>query len=283
MATKTALTVRPITPLVGAVVEGVDLRQPLDADTFGGLHRALLDHGAIFFHDQPLTREQLIAFVSNFGTPVQEPFAAAADTPVISESDTVVAKGATDVWHSDTTFVAEPPLATALRAVELPPVGGDTCWGNMYAAYDRLSEPIREMLDSLTAVHSMVPVAARMRGRADARSDSFGERHGLENIHPVVRVHPETGKKALFVNQAATTRIVELTPAESDHLLALLFEHVKSPDFTMRWRWSTDDVALWDNRSVQHYAVADYDRGRIMQRVVVKGDRPVGPERPVGP
>jgi taurine dioxygenase len=135
------------------------------------------------------------------------------------------------------------------------------------------------MLDELTAVHSIVPVLQRMEGltSASTRGEANQRTHGVEHAHPVVRVHPETGRKALFVNEGWTTRIVELSKAESAHVLALLFEHVKSPDFCMRWNWAPNDLALWDNRSVQHYAVPDYDGERVMQRVVLAGDRPYGP------
>ena len=256
---------------------GVDLREGLASSTVEAVHAALMDYGVVFFHDQDITREQMRAFVTNFGTPIAEPFAGEQVADPIGEADLQPTKRATAVWHSDTTFVTEPPSLTALRAVSLPPVGGDTCWGNMYTAYDALSEPLRDMLDGLTAVHSVYPVLQRLGAAADAFADHTTPVHGVENVHPVIRVHPETGRKALFVNESWTTRIVELSPPESDHVLALLFEHVKTPDFTMRWRWAPNDVALWDNRAVQHYAVPDYGGARVMQRVILAGDRPYGP------
>jgi taurine dioxygenase len=135
---------------------------------------------------------------------------------------------------------------------------------------------MRHMLDGLTAVHSVLPVM-QLLGPEMAEDYQDNIRiHGMENIHPVIRLHPESGRKALYVNKAWVTRIVELEPAESDHILALLFEHIKSPDFTMRWRWSPNDLAIWDNRSVQHYAVPDYTSARVMQRVELAGDRPMG-------
>ena len=273
----TELDVQPVTPVVGATIHGVDLREPLDAEEVRAIRQALLDHGVLFFHDQALTRDQMRAFVSNFGTPIPEPFGGDPAADPIGEADFQSTKRATAVWHSDTSYVAEPPSLTALRAIELPPIGGDTCWGSSYAAYDALSIPMREMLGGLTAVHSVFPVIERMglTGRQYA-DDSAGE-HGYEYVHPVIRVHPETRRNVLYVSESWTTRIVELTPAESAHVLALLFEHVKSPDFTMRHRWAPNDVALWDNRAVQHYAVPDYDTPRLMQRVVLAGDRPFGP------
>jgi len=277
--TSTRINICRLTNAVGALIEGVDLCRPLDAETVQTLRRALLDHGVIFFRDQPFDTEKMRAFASHFGTPMPEPFANSAlkDKDPVTEGNLVATRYATAVWHSDTSYVPEPPMLTALRAVKLPPLGGDTCWASMYAAYDALSEPMRTMLDGLTAIHSMIPVLKRM---PPALSDNYlvnEKLHGLEHAHPVIRVHPETGRKALFVSEAWTTRIVELTPAESDRMLSLLFDHVKSPDFSMRWHWAPNDVALWDNRSVQHYAVPDYETERVMQRVVIEGDRPYGP------
>jgi taurine dioxygenase len=160
----------------------------------------------------------------------------------------------------------------ALRAVELPPVGGDTCWSSMYAAYDALSEPLRAFLDGLTAEHSAYKVVPLMGG---GPFEFLQE--SMRNVHPVVRVHPETGRKALFVNELWTERIVELTPEESASLLAFLFEHVKAPVFAVRWRWQPNDLALSDNRAFQHYAVNDYDARRVMHKSLLAGDRPFGP------
>jgi taurine dioxygenase len=276
---QTTIQQRRITSSIGAVIKGVDLREALAPETVSLLHRALLDHGVIFFHDQDLSDQQMKAFAANFGRPIPEPFAQ-AEKPAepVSQSNFGVTKRATSVWHTDTTFVTEPPSLTALRAVRPPEFGGDTCWASMHAAYDALSEPMRSMLDGLTAVHSMIPVLQRMGSLANGRARINERSNGVEHIHPVVRVHPETMRKALFVNEGWTTRIVELEPAESAHILALLFEHVKSPDFAMRWHWTANDLALWDNRAVQHYAVPDYSGERIMQRVVLAGDRPRGPE-----
>lgn len=278
MDTTPGLTSLRLSSAVGAVIGGVDITRPLSPQVVAALRRALLDHGVIFFQDQDLSDDQMTAFVSQFGTPIPEPFSdpEMQAGPAVFQTDLSPTRYATAVWHSDTTFVAEPPMVTALRAVTLPPVGGDTCWASMHAAYDALSEPLRRMLDGLSAVHSMYPTAQRLGVHLGDRA-AAGHAQGAEHIHPVVRVHPETGRKALFVNESATTRIVELGAAESAHILALLFQHVKSPDFAMRWRWTPNDVALWDNRAVQHYAVPDYQAERVMQRVVLAGDRPAGP------
>ncbi len=278
METTLGLTTRRLSSAIGALTGGVDITRPLPPRIIQTLRQALLGHGVIFFQDQDLSDDQMTAFVSQFGTPIPEPFSDStmdATAPVF-QTDLGPTRFATAVWHSDTTFVPEPPMMTALRAVTLPPVGGDTCWACMHAAYDALSEPLRRMLDGLSAVHSMYPTAQRLGVHLGDRA-AGAQAQGGEHIHPVVRVHPETGRKALFVNESATTRIVELGAAESAQILALLFQHVKSPDFAMRWRWTPNDVALWDNRAVQHYAVPDYQAERVMQRVVLAGDRPAGP------
>lgn len=270
MDTTTGLDVDLVTTNLGAVIRGLDLREPLDAATVGAVRQVLFDRGVVFFPGLDITKDQLEAFVENFGTPIPEPATAYATEP-LGESDLGPTRGSTSVWHSDTSFVDEPPGLTALRAVTLPPVGGDTCWASMYAAYEALSEPFRRMLDGLTAVHSAAGTMARFLvalGRPGVED--------TEAVHPVVRVHPDSGRKALYVSECATTRILELTPAESDRVLGLLFEHVKSPEFMMRWRWTAGDLAMWDNRIVQHFAVPDYQGPRVMQRVVLAGERPFG-------
>jgi alpha-ketoglutarate-dependent taurine dioxygenase len=282
MTTTTVLTVRPVTPAVGAEINGVDLHEPLDSTRADTLRQALLDHGVLFFHDQDLTRGQFHAFLCNFGEPyvssygARNPSSKVADpAEFIIESDLGPSRLGTAVWHTDSPFVAEPPAMTALRAVKLPQLGGDTCWGSAYAAYETLSKPMRAMLDGLTAINSLQPALDVLGGVK--LPDLEGGIDRYESIHPVVRVPPVTGRRALYVEAASTTRIVELTPAESAHILDLLFEHLKSPDFTMRHRWSVNDIAIWDNCAVMHYAVPDYDGPRIMQRVELAGGRPVGP------
>ncbi|MCB2080580.1 MAG: TauD/TfdA family dioxygenase, partial [Novosphingobium sp.] len=160
-----------------------------------------------------------------------------------------------------------------LRALELPPSGGgDTCWGSMYAAYETLSEPVRTMIDGLEAEHSgykTVPLLGE--GVAD------GLQTAMRSVHPVVRVHPETGRKALFVNELWTERIVGVSQLESDRILRLLWDHSQRPEFTMRWQWQVNDLALWDNRAFQHYAVRDYEGRRVLQKGYVRGERPIGP------
>lgn len=280
MQATTALRSRQVTSAIGAVLDGLDLRGRLAEEEVRFVRQNLLEHGVVFFRDQDLSDAQMHAFVAHFGTPIAEPFAGPGmqGTAPVTQGDLSKTRRATSVWHSDTTFVEAPPGLTALRAVKLPPVGGDTCWASMAAAYDALSAPLRRMLDGLTAVHSQVPTLIRMGLGAGDRGATNAQLHGGERVHPVITMHPETGRKVIFVSEAWTTRIVELEPAESAHVLALLFEHVKSPDFSMRWRWTPNDLALWDNRTVQHYAVPDYEGERVMQRVVLAGDRPRAPD-----
>lgn len=272
--------VRPLTPSVGALVDGVDTARPLPPAIVARLRRAVLDHGVLFFRDQQLSDEAMAAFAAQFGRPISEPFVNATDVnaPPVGQADMQRAKHATAVWHSDTSFVPEPPTFTALRAVEVPAFGGDTCWSSMVAAYEALSDRMRQFLDGLSCVHSMSPVLARMGGNMARNYTSNGEAHGREHVHPLVRVHPETGRKALFYNEGWVVAISDLSPAESDSVIALLREHVKSPEFAMRWHWRNNDLALWDNRSVQHYAVPDYGGTRVMQRVVTAGETVIGPK-----
>jgi taurine dioxygenase len=266
----------PVTTAIGSIVHGVDITKPLEPDTVREVRDAVLDRGVVFFRDQAISREQMADFMTNFGTPCNDPFTdrsvATAVHPVIDLS-TVRYSKATAVWHYDSSLAPAPAALMGLRAVQLPPSGGDTCWSNMYAAYDALSAPLRDMLDKLTAEHSAFKVLGLMQIAA-SDENLVGE---MRTAHPVVRVHPETGRKALFVDELWTERIVELEPNESDALLAMLFQHVQNPAFTVRWRWRVNDLALWDNRAFQHYAVRDYTETRVMQKALLKGDRPYGP------
>jgi taurine dioxygenase len=274
--------VQRITTNTGAVISGVDLRVTLPAEITAALRQALLDHGVIFFRGQDLTPEQYWAFMENFGAPLREESTGteqdtAADVMI---GDLSFTRAGTAVWHADTTSLAKPPIATALRAVEVPPVGGDTCWSSMYAAWDALSEPMQNMLDGLTAVHAVDPTVERMGNQYGPRFEAaYSQRNARQQVHPVVITHPETGRKVLYVNESFTTRIVELDRLESSAVLNFLFRHVERPDFTMRWRWIANDLAFWDNRAVQHYAVPDYQTTRRMSRIVLAGEKPGIPTR----
>jgi taurine dioxygenase len=271
-----SLSLTPLTRDAGAVVDGLDLRKSLNESTVQAIREAVLDRGVLFFRNQDISREQMLEFMENFGTPCTDPFAVVERPPpalaTIIDNPTLNYRKATAVWHTDSSLAEAPASLMALRAIELPAVGGDTCWGSMYAAYDALSEPIRAMIDGLSAEHTAFKVLPLMAGAGYP-----GLHEAMRNVHPMVRVHPETGRKALFVNELWAERVVGLDDNESKHLLAMLFEHIASPLFSVRWRWQVNDVAFWDNRSFQHYAVRDYDATRVMQKSLLAGDRPYGP------
>jgi len=270
------ISVQRITGNIGAVVEGADLRAAMSAAQVEVIRKALVDNGVIFFRDQDVTAEQYWTFLENFGVPLKEEATGSEqDTSAdVLTGDLSATRYATAVWHSDTTSLARPPIATALRAIEVPPFGGDTCWSSMYAAWDALSGPMQRMLDGLTAIHTAELNIARLREYGESYDAAYSARHAREQIHPVVLTHPESGRKALYVNEAFTIRIVELDRLESQAVLNFLFRHVERPDFTVRWKWTPNDIAFWDNRAVQHYAVPDYETARRMQRIVLAGVRP---------
>jgi taurine dioxygenase len=279
------VTIRKLTASVGAVIGGVDMRASVPEDAVALVRRTLTDNGVIFFPAQDVTIEQFWDFMRLFGQPLKEE-ATGTDADVAQDvraADLSPSRHATAVWHADTTSLAAPPWGSALRAVTVPAVGGDTCWSSMYAAWDALSQPMQRMLDGLTAVHSVQPTVERMKDYAQFYEPVYRSLHAAEQIHPVVLTHPENGRKALYVNESFTTRIVELEPPESAALLAMLFRHVEQPDFTVRWKWTPGDVAFWDNRAVQHYAVPDYQTTRVMQRIVLKGVQPGEAARPPMP
>ncbi len=279
MATVNRIEIRPITPVVGAVASGVDLREALDAEGLAEIRRSLLEKGVVFFRGQDLTREQVAKFMSQFGPLGTDPFSVAALAPPTPEASvhdmpTYGNARATAVWHMDSTLAPAPAAFLSLRALELPPSGGgDTCWGSMYAAYETLSEPVKAMIDGLSAEHSAYKTLPLLGG-----SNTGYLQEEMRNIHPVVRVHPETGRKALFVNELWTESIVGLSRHESDSILAMLWKHSMSPKFTMRWQWQVGDLALWDNMAFQHYAVRDYHGNRVLQKAYVQGERPRGPK-----
>ena len=278
------IAIEQVTTNVGAVIDGLDLREPLPAATVAAVRRALVEHGVVFVRGQALSAEQFWDFTAQFGVPLKDETTGTAKDRAsdVRTANFAISRHSTAVWHADTTSLAVPPWATALRAVKPTALGGDTCWSSMYAAWEGLSEPMRRMLDGLTAVHSIQPTFDRMLDYAAGFEAQYLPRHAREQIHPVALTHPETGRKALYVSESFTTRIVELPPAESAAVLAFLFRHVEKLDFCMRWKWAPDDLALWDNRCVQHYAVPDYERDRIMQRICLQGARP-GAGPPPGP
>jgi taurine dioxygenase len=269
-------SVSPLTPTIGAEVAGVDLEADLDGGTIAWLRQALLDHLVLFFRDQHLTPDGHLRLARAFGEIELPAFRTAEmERPEILVLDTDAPKGqGTDRWHADASQREAPPMGSILRAVQLPDSGGDTCFASMYAAYDSLSPSMQAFVDGLTAVNTDAMIAAWTAERTGVTVDRVTG--AAESVHPVVRVHPETGRKLLNVNGNWTSRIVELSEAESRTLLDVLFAAVQSPDVQCRFRWTPDAVAFWDNRAVQHYAVADYTQRRVMQRVTIAGDRPIG-------
>lgn len=276
MKSSNDLSVQQVTGNIGAVITGVNLAKTVSDDTIAAVRRALLDFGVVFFRGQDISTEEYWAFMERFGVPQKEESTGTdQDTAAdVTTGDLSITRKGTAVWHSDTTSLAAPPIATALRAIEVPPFGGDTCWSSMYAAWDALTEPMQRMLDGLTAVHTVDGTVERLQEFGPAFESSYSARNARQQVHPVVLVHPESGRKALYVNESFVTRIVELDRLESRAVLDFLFRHVERPDFTMRWKWTAGDIAFWDNRGVQHYAVPDYQTTRRMQRIVLAGVRP---------
>ncbi len=273
------IEVRRIAGALGAEVFGVDLAQPLADSQAAALRRAWLEHLVIFFRDQPLAPAQFMAFAGRFGEPVDYPYLKGLDGfPRITEVKKLEHERMNfgGVWHSDTAYLELPPMASLLIAREIPPYGGDTLFANMYLAYESLSERMRQLLDGLTAVNSSAKADAsktredriRSDGRADARAELVAE-------HPVVRTHPETGRKALYVNPGHTVRFCGMTEEESQPLLDFLFRHQVRPEFTCRFVWRPGSIALWDNRCAQHNPVNDYHGfRRVMHRITLAGTRP---------
>ena len=274
------ITVEPVSGTVGAVVRGVDLSEQLDEGTVGEIRSAFLSHHVLFFHDQDLTAEAQLRFGRAFGELDTHPFVEGTEAhpeiiEIITEPADVLNFGGG--WHSDVTFLEEPDLGSVLYALEVPPFGGDTLFADQHAAYESLSDTMKDLLDGLVARHSAGLQYAE--GGYSTLSKSMKTKlpehaNGVVG-HPLVRTHPETGRKALYVNPSFTIGIEGMRMEESMALLGFLFTQMVREPFTCRFRWSPGSVAMWDNRSVLHYALFDY-RGhrRHMRRITVKGDRP---------
>jgi len=274
------IQVTPVSPAVGAEIAGVDISQTLDDQTVAEIRAALLEHLVVFFRGQILTPESLLAFARRFGKLSRYPFVKGMDdypdvVEVVKREDEIHNFGG--IWHSDTTYLDCPPLGSVLYAVEIPPVGGDTLFANMYLAYETLSDGMKEFLDGLKAVNSAQKADAAV-GRLKRASERPGgeDPSAVEAVHPIVRTHPETGRKALFVNRGHTVKIDGFTEEESRPILEYLYAHQTRPEFTCRFRWTPGAVAFWDNRPAQHNAINDYQgHRRVMHRVTLAGDRPV--------
>lgn len=272
------LNILPMTPTIGAEVEGIDLSRPLDARTVSALRRALLDWKVLFFRDQDITTEQHLAFARNFGDLEVHPFAPQKPgyPEVLAITHDANSRGKENTWHSDVTWRLEPSLGSILRALEIPPVGGDTLFADMYAAYDGLKDEVKAKLEGKVAVHDFVNFRKGMRKRGVSEEEIAAfDRQYPKVEHPVIRTHPETGRKAIYVNAGFTQHIVGMEKAESDALLAHLYAQAAIPEYQCRFRWTPNAIAFWDNRASQHYAASDYFPAvRRMERVTVVGDRP---------
>lgn len=276
-----AIQVKPISGALGAEIEGVDLAGDLSNEAFDQVHQAFLDHHVIFFRDQHgLTPEKHKAFGRRFGTLNVHPYVKGMEghpeiLEIIKEPEEKTNFGGG--WHTDMSFLEEPALGSILHAIEVPPYGGDTLWANQHLAYEALSDGLKETLEGLTAIHSA-------KGEYGPKGQSALNRQSMEATaapdapefeHPVVRTHPETGRKGLYVNPAFTLRFKGWSRRESRPLLNYLFEHSRQEPFTCRFRWEPGSVAFWDNRSTWHFALNDYHgHRRHMRRVTVNGDKP---------
>jgi taurine dioxygenase len=276
------IDVKPVAGACGADVSGVDLSKDLDNETFAELHQAFLDHQVLFFRDQDLTEDQHKAFGRRFGDlnihPRYVPLEGHPEIfPIRKDPEDKRIVG--ESWHHDLTHLPAPPLGSVLYALEVPPVGGDTMFASQYAAYDALSDGMKETLDGMMAVHdnriqSPRIAAARNTERTSKLREDESEDEEPECEHPVVITHPETGRKALFVNRVRTHRFKDMTEEESKPLLGFLFEHSHKPEFTCRFRWEKGSIAFWDNRCLLHKALNDYPgHKRYMNRVTVNGGR----------
>ena len=271
---------RALSPTIGAEVDGVDLGATIDDDLHAELNRALLEWKVLFFRDQDITRAQHRAFAERWGELEQHPFYSYVHPDEQSAADVVtLAKdaasgGVENEWHADITWHDRPSLGAVLRAVEVPDLGGDTLWADAGAAYDGLPADVRARIDGMVAVHDWRTTfgLAMPPEDVEALSPQFPP---VE--HPVVRVHPETGRRTLFVNPIFTQHIIGLDHDESDALLDTLYRQMTRPEYQCRFRWTAGSVAFWDNRSTQHYAASDYwPQRRVMDRISIAGDRPVG-------
>ena len=273
------IEVRPVAGAIGAEIHGVDLARDLDPAVVKAIRQAFLDHLVVFFRDQNLTADRFLALARRFGQPIEYPFVKGIEGfPEIIivaklEHETVNFGG---IWHSDTTYLQQPPMGTLLLAREVPPFGGDTLFANQYLAYETLSEGMMRLLDGLVAVNiSAKADVSRTRedrlkdnGTSEARKEYMSE-------HPAVRTHPETGRKALYVNTAHTARFRDMTEEESAPLLVFLHRHQVKPELTCRFSWQPGSLAFWDNRCAQHNPVNDYHGyRRIMHRITLAGDTP---------
>ncbi len=267
------IRVEPVTGSIGAEVSNVDLRE-IDDELITEIHDAWMNHKVLFFRDQDLTHEQHVAYGRALGPLEVHPFVEHVDgrEEVMILESTPERFTAAEQWHSDVTFRECPPLGSVLLGRVIPPYGGDTCWANMELAYERLPDDVKEQIDGRYAIHSYVKAFGR--GMSDEKLAETYERFP-DQKHPLVRTHPVTGRKSLFINRIFTLTIDGMTPEESRPLRHRLFDQAVVPEFQCRFRWRTNSIAQWDNRCTQHYAVPDYGgHPRRVERVTLAGDRP---------
>jgi taurine dioxygenase len=272
------LDIKPMAGALGAEIHGMDLGRDLSSDEFSQLRQLLNEHEVIFFREQDISPARQKALASSFGPLQTHPaYATIEGFPEITILESTAEKPTKiEAWHSDMTFRQHPPLGTVLKSVIVPEKGGDTLWASMTTAYDALSTPMQKFLEQLSAFHDF------SHGFRESLAEPGGKERLAEAVsanppvrHPVIRTHPETGKKVIFVNSLFTTHIEELTAKESEAVLAFLYRHVTTDEFTCRFQWRAHSIAIWDNRSTQHKPVNDYfPAHRRMERITIDGDRP---------
>jgi taurine dioxygenase len=281
------IEVKPVATFIGAEISGVDLSRPLDDDAVQEIRQALLKWKVVFFRGQNIDHAAQIAFTARFGEVTyahpheDEPIEGFLEILPIDRSRYERRNGLRRAsyesrWHTDVTAVVNPPTASILRAFDVPSIGGDTQWTNLVAAYEGLSAPLRALADTLKAEHRF---NARLRLPSNSKLAQRIAANPLVSIHPVVRVHPETGERALFVNPGFTSHILDVSPQESELLLELFFNQITKPAYTTRFRWNNGDIAFWDNRATAHLAPQDLDHievERVLYRTTIKGEVPVG-------
>jgi taurine dioxygenase len=277
-ASSSVLQINPLSPTIGAEVSGIDLSAEISAAELAEIRRALLDWKVLFFRDQDITTEQHLAFARLFGELEVHPFAPQKPgcPEVLSITHNRESRGKENAWHSDVTWRLIPSLGSVLRSLEIPAVGGDTLFCDMYAAYEGLTDEVKARIEGRTAIHDFAHFrkGLRKQGKTEAEIEAFNKAYPMAE-HPVVRTHPETGRKALYVNAPFTQYIVGMERSESDALLAHLYAQAAIPEYQCRFRWTVNAIAFWDNRASQHYAVSDYwPAVRRMERVTIVGDRP---------
>ena len=275
------MKIERLSPALGAVISGIDLNATLNGEAQQGLQAALVEHQVLFLRQQFLQAEQQRDLALLFGDlhihPIYPAHERVAEVMVLDSHKQDLRDN--ELWHTDVTFIQTPPLGCVLSAQQVPEFGGDTLWASSTAAYAALSKPMQALLDGLSASHDIrksFPAARFAITEADAARCEKAKQDHPPVSHPVVRTHPVSGKKGLFVSEGFTTHINELTEAESEALLRFLFAHATHPNFQVRWHWQAGDVAIWDNRATQHFANFDYGAAhRIMHRATVLGDKPV--------